>query len=151
MTVTSWLTSVGPKVRYRMGDQVAVIDDPCPCGLNTPRMLPVAGRLDDMLRISGQNVWPSAVEALVRKWAPTVGEYAAVAERNDARERFRIMLEIPESQDDRNEVAARLQSEFKAAVGVNPIVEVVPIGHTVDLTGAGRELKVRRVFDRRNG
>jgi phenylacetate-CoA ligase len=149
MTVTSWLSSIGPKVRYRMGDQVAIVTDPCPCGLDTPRMLPVAGRVDDMLRIAGQNVWPSAVEALVRQWAPGVGEYVAVAERDDKRDTLHIQLEIPESDPDGDRVVETLQREFKAAVGVGARVERVAPGATASLTGAGKELKVRRVFDHR--
>src|SRR5690606_12641032 len=50
LTFTSWVSLAGPKVRYRMGDRAALATDPCPCGLNTPRLLPLAGRVDDMLR-----------------------------------------------------------------------------------------------------
>lgn len=149
MTVTSWLSSIGPKVRYRMGDRVAIVTDPCPCGLDTPRMLPVAGRVDDMLRIAGQNVWPSAVEALVRQWAPGVEEYVAFAEQDDTRDWLRIQLEIAESDTDADRTVEALQREFKAATGVNARVERVAPGETGALTGAGRELKARRVLDLR--
>lgn len=44
-------------------------------------MLPVAGRVDDMLRINAQNIWRVNIEELVRRVAPQVGEYVAVIER----------------------------------------------------------------------
>jgi phenylacetate-CoA ligase len=148
MTVTSWVSRIGPKVRYRMGDRVAIVDDPCPCGLDTPRMLPVAGRVDDMLRIHGQNLWPSTIDELIRRFAPGVQEYAAIAETDGPAEILRIQLEVADSTrcDD---LLRRLRDEFKASVGVMPVVEAVNPGTTVTLTGAGKELKVRRVFDRR--
>ena len=71
MTVTSWINGLAPKFRYRMGDRVALTNEPC--GLQTPRMLAVAGRVDDMLRINAQNVWPVNIEDLVRRVVPQVG------------------------------------------------------------------------------
>lgn len=103
-----------------------------------------------MLRIAGQNVWPSAVEALVREWAPRVEEYVAFAEQDDTRDWLRIQLEIEESDTDADRTVEALQREFKAATGVNARVERVAPGETAALTGAGRELKARRVLDLRN-
>jgi phenylacetate-CoA ligase len=150
MTVTSWISSVGPKVRYRMGDRVAIVTDPCPCGLDTPRMLPVVGRMDDMIRISGQNVWPSAVEDVLRRSAPAVEEYVVLARRTDTRDILLIQLEIADPDRGTDGLIADVAREFKAALGVTPRVECVGLGATSRLTGAGHELKVRRVFDQRS-
>jgi phenylacetate-coenzyme A ligase PaaK-like adenylate-forming protein len=85
----------------------------------------------------------------VRRWAPTVREYVAVAERSDSRDALRLQVELPEDYPDEAMLLETLQREFKAAVGVSARLERVPLGHTASLTGAGRELKVRRVFDHR--
>jgi phenylacetate-CoA ligase len=148
MTVTSWINGLSPKFRYRMGDRVALTHAPCPCGLDTPRMLPVAGRVDDMLRINAQNVWPVNIEELVRRVVPQVGEYVAIAERVGGRDRLRLMVES----DDRewsDAMADQLAAEFKAMLAVSVVVEHAPSGATAPLTGAGQLLKVHRIVDQR--
>ena len=149
MTVTSWVSHIGPKVRYRMGDRVAIDTSPCPCGLDTPRMLPVAGRVDDMLRIHNQNIWPSMVEEVISHYAPEAREYVVIAKRNTRGEMLEIQLELddPSSADP---ILSRLRDRFKASVGVSPVLVPVEIGATAGMTGAGKELKVRRVFDHRD-
>lgn len=148
MTVTSWINGAAPKFRYRMGDRVALIDEPCPCGLPAPRMLPVAGRVDDMLRINAQNIWPVNIEDVLRRAAPEVGEYVAIAERIGPRDRLRLLVECaspawgPESEK-------RLASEFKATLAVSVDVETVPAGATAPHTGAGSLVKMKRIVDRR--
>jgi len=59
-----------PVIRYRTGDLVQPSDRPCPCG--RPFMLlegGVLGRADDMTIVRGVNVFPSAVENVLREFA----------------------------------------------------------------------------------
>jgi phenylacetate-CoA ligase len=149
MTVTSWINGAAPKFRYRMGDRIALTDEPCPCGLPSPRMLPVAGRVDDMLRINAQNIWPVNIEDVLRRVAPEVGEYVAIAERVGARDRLRLLVECaaptwgPEAEK-------RLAVEFKATLAVSVEVETVPAGATAPHTGAGSLIKMKRIVDLRD-
>lgn len=56
-----------PVVRYRTGDLVLVDREPCPCGRTFARAQGgVLGRADDMLIVRGVNVYPSAIDDLVR-------------------------------------------------------------------------------------
>src|SRR5205814_6907223 len=68
------LTNLGrlgaPAIRYRTGDRVRVAAAPCACGRTFLRLEGgILGRLDDMLIVRGVNVFPSAVEDLVRRFA----------------------------------------------------------------------------------
>ena len=52
-----------PLVRYRTGDRVELVEGRCKCGRTGPRLIGgVLGRLDDMLIIRGNNVYPMAIE-----------------------------------------------------------------------------------------
>src|SRR5439155_1567484 len=68
------LTNLGrlgsPVIRYRTGDRVRLADAPCACGRTFRRLEGgILGRLDDMLILRGVNVFPSAVEDIVRRFA----------------------------------------------------------------------------------
>ncbi len=63
------LSRIGfPIIRYRTGDLVRLNQAPCACGRTFARFEGgVLGRADDMVVIRGVNVFPSAVENLVRR------------------------------------------------------------------------------------
>ena len=54
-----------PLLRFRSRDVAAVVGPECPCG-RTGFRFRVVGRSDDMFRVRGVNVFPSAVEELLR-------------------------------------------------------------------------------------
>jgi phenylacetate-CoA ligase len=147
LTFTSWVSMAGPKFRYRMGDRAALWTDPCPCGLKTPRLSPLAGRVDDMLRINGQSIWPSAIEAILRRAAPEVGDWVAVASRNGPRDVLTLQVEAADGTG--QDMATRLAAEFKGGTGVKPDILVLPPGATSERSGAGTVLKAKRIFDER--
>ena len=60
-----------PLVRFRTRDHVEVTKTDCPCGRTGPA-LKCIGRTDDMLIISGVNVYPSAVRDVVSTLAPSL-------------------------------------------------------------------------------
>ena len=67
-------------IRYRTGDLVSVDPRPCPCGSAYLRLDGgILGRCDDMIHLRGNNVYPSALEALLRRF-PEVAEYRVEVE-----------------------------------------------------------------------
>ncbi len=68
------LTNLGrwcsPAIRYRTGDRVNAVRGQCACGRTSVKLLGgIVGRVDDMVTVRGVNVFPSAVEAIVRGFA----------------------------------------------------------------------------------
>ncbi|MDQ7849538.1 MAG: AMP-binding protein, partial [Armatimonadota bacterium] len=81
------LTNLGragsPVIRYRTGDRVRLVTAPCPCGRTFARLDGgVLGRVDDMVVIRGVNVFPSAIEEIVRRH-PAVDEFRIEVYRQD--------------------------------------------------------------------
>ena len=73
------LTNLGrvgsPLIRYRTGDVVRVATTPDPTGRAWRRLDGgILGRADDMIHVRGNNLYPSAIEAIVRRFAE-VAEY----------------------------------------------------------------------------
>jgi phenylacetate-CoA ligase len=136
------LTNLGrlgsPLVRYRTGDRVRLASAPCPCGRTFAR-LPggILGRLDDMLIVRGVNVFPSAIEAIVRRFP--VEEFQIEVFRTGELDEMRVLLEV----DGGGEAARRVEAALRGGLGIR--VEVVAVG-----SGSlpRFELKARRVVRR---
>jgi phenylacetate-CoA ligase len=70
-----------PVIRYRIRDVARVHTSECPCGRTSFRFR-VIGRTDDMLKVKGVNVFPSAVKEVISSFAPrTTGEMRIVLKK----------------------------------------------------------------------
>jgi phenylacetate-CoA ligase len=82
-----------PLIRYRTGDLVRIDPEPCPCGRPWPRLVGgVLGRTDDMIHLRGNNLYPAALEAVIRRF-PEVVEYRVTIDRSGSLAEVRIELE----------------------------------------------------------
>lgn len=73
-----------PLIRYRTGDLVRVAREPCPCGLAFLKLEGgILGRTDDMIHVRGNNLYPTALEAIIRRFADVV-EYRVTVDRTGA-------------------------------------------------------------------
>ncbi len=97
------LTNLGrlgsPLIRYRTGDLVCVDPEPCPCGRRTKRLKGgILGRADDMIHLRGNNVHPSALEAILRRFAE-VAEFRLELDQRPALAKLCIEIEVCENCD----------------------------------------------------
>ena len=131
-----------PVLRYRTGDHVKLQPGPCPCGRTFRRFEGgLLGRVDDMLTVRGVNVFPSAIENLVRRHA-AVDEFAVEVYQERSMDEMELQVEVTgEAPETVCEAVAR---EVWVALGFRPRVRHVPAG-----TLPRFELKARRLRDRR--
>lgn len=143
LVITSWARSSSPRIRFRTGDRAAVSSEPCPCGRTAPRLLPLHGRVDDAVRFHGQTIWPVSMESALQAVFGRSTEY--YLERREGGEVLALVVEAANpAAVDRDHVALNLQQKLN----VRFEVEVAELGATASRTGAGKEMKVRRLFDR---
>ena len=77
LVVTNLGRAASPLIRYRTGDVVVRRSGPCACGRTFARLEGgILSRVDDMVSVRGVNVYPSAVESVVRRFHE-VAEYRA--------------------------------------------------------------------------
>ncbi len=82
-----------PLLRYRTGDLVRVDPAPCRCGRVFRRLEGgILGRCDDMIHLRGNNVYPSALEGVIRRF-PEVAEYRIAVDQTEAMTNLRIEVE----------------------------------------------------------
>jgi len=93
--VLSNLGRVGsPVLRYRTGDRVRIADTECGCGRTFVRLDGgILGRVDDMLTVRGVNIFPSALEGIVRRF-PAVDEFLIEVYRLGEMDEVRLLLEV---------------------------------------------------------
>jgi phenylacetate-CoA ligase len=93
LVVTNLGRTGSPLIRYRTGDLVRVDPRPCPCGSPYLRLDGgILGRADDMIHLRGNNVYPGALEALLRRF-PEVAEYRVEVDRSAALTALRVEVE----------------------------------------------------------
>ena len=82
-----------PLIRYRTGDQVRLTRDRCACGRWYARLEGgILGRIDDMFIVRGNNVFPPAVEAVLRRF-PDVDEFRATVREDGALTQVTLEIE----------------------------------------------------------
>jgi phenylacetate-CoA ligase len=136
------LTNLGrtgsPAIRYGTGDRVRLADGPCACGRTFVRLAGgILGRLDDMLIVRGVNVFPSSIEAVVRRF-PSVDEFQIEVWRDGHLDEVCVNLELAEAAE-----AVRVQEALRATLGIR--VEVAAVAPR---SLPRWELKARRVVRR---
>ncbi len=83
-----------PIIRYRTGDQVRLNRAACDCGRTFAQMEGgIIGRIDQMLIVRGINIFPSAIEAIVRDYPP-VQEFAVILDRVEEMDELEIQVEV---------------------------------------------------------
>jgi Coenzyme F390 synthetase len=82
-----------PAIRYRTGDLVEMMTEACACGRSFARIRGgVLGRADDMMIVRGVNLYPSAVDNLIRSLTEII-EYEVIIHRVDGMDDLLIRLE----------------------------------------------------------
>ncbi|RMG50495.1 MAG: phenylacetate--CoA ligase family protein [Acidobacteria bacterium] len=135
------LTNLGrvgsPVIRYRTGDLVELTRRPCPCGRTTAVLRGgVLGRIDHMFIIRGINVFPSALENLIRAF-PDIEEFEVSVEHRRAMAELVIRIEVNGQRP--ADVAAALEQHVHERLNLRPVVRVVDRGSLPRY-----ELKARR-------
>ncbi len=147
--VTSFGRGAIPLLRYRTGDLVCRVPAAtCTCGRGFDIYEGgILGRVDDMKIIRGTNVYPRAIEAIVREYAE-VDEFQTVITREGVRDEITLRIELKTDAGDGRwqPLADTLHRRLAAAhEGLN---------FRIERAGAGElprfELKAKRTIDKRD-
>jgi phenylacetate-CoA ligase len=102
-----------PLIRFRSRDIAEIGSLECECGRTSFRFR-VAGRSDDMFRVRGVNVFPSAVEELLREHG--VDRFAIVLERFPVEPPVKILVEGVNGRERQLAEALRARLEFTCEI-----------------------------------
>jgi len=139
-------------IRYNLRDRLAVHSRiACACGLSTRVLSALQGRMDQMIKLRGTNVYPSACQTAVRADTRTNGEYLCVVEHvgEGLGRRLEMTVRVERRSADipRDALQQSLEEALHKDLDVRVSVDVVDAGELLPFTGSGE--KIRRVLDLR--
>ncbi len=131
-----------PALRYRTRDLVEIVDQPCDCGRTFRRLRGgIIGRADDMITVRGVNVFPSAIEAIVRRH-PAIAEFVIDVHRRREMRELELRIEPVPALDAGavTELARQVEQDVHTDLGLRATVTAVAPGALPRF-----ELKARRL------
>ncbi|MGH9836273.1 MAG: phenylacetate--CoA ligase family protein [Blastocatellia bacterium] len=106
-----------PVLRYRTGDLVEMTTEPCACGRRLARVKGgVLGRADDMLSVRGVNLYPAAIDNLIRA-VPSIIEYEVEIRRVSEMDDLLLKIETDE-RFSFDEVEQAILAAFRAQLNI---------------------------------
>lgn len=138
-----------PLIRYRTGDRVIAETNACQCGRELLRLQGgILGRADEMLTIRGNNVFPSSLESILRRF-DDVAEYRVEIGIKRSMEHLQIQIE-PTQETEAAHKVDRLVSDvskaIKSRLNFEAEVVAVPSGTLPRFELKGRRF-VRRALE----
>jgi len=132
-----------PLFRFRTHDLSRWIPGDCPCGLKYPRIAPILGRTDDMVKVKGCNIFPSTIEDLLKNIDGASSEYQVLIDHNEGKDELTLSVEAQNGVD-REKLAGQIAYMFKEKIGMTPIVKCVGLQEL-----PRSEKKTARIIDKR--
>jgi phenylacetate-CoA ligase len=130
LLLTSIQRRAMPMLRYRTKDISRLRTEPCECGRTMVRMDKVYGRTDDMLIISGVNVFPSQIESLLLDFDEVEPQYVLVVRKKGYLDHLTVRVEAKREiyeagPDKEKEIEAKIASHIKGMLGLGARVQLV--------------------------
>lgn len=141
LVLTTLGRTASPLLRYRTGDQVRAIrpGKACVCGrVELALEGGILGRVDDMLVVRGVNIFPSAVEEILRGFSE-IAEYQVKIARPNALTELFIRIEPAGDRANGTDLCRRVEKALQTAFNLRIPVSEAPAG-----TLPRFEMKARR-------
>jgi phenylacetate-CoA ligase len=138
-----------PIIRYRTRDLTRFVPGQCECGRTMRRLDRMKGRTDDMLIISGVNVFPSQIEGVLMAIPEVGNNYQIVVDREQNLDRIHVRVELYSKMftgdvKELEHLKTNITNKLKSVIIVTPRVEFCEQGSLPASTG-----KAVRVIDNR--
>jgi phenylacetate-CoA ligase len=138
-----------PMIRYRTKDITRLRRETCSCGRTLIKMDKITGRSDDMLIISGVNVFPSQIEALLLDIEEVEPQYVLLVTKKGHLDQLAVKVEAKRDIYDvgiekRTEVENKVSSHIRGMLGIGVKITLV-----APKTITRSEGKALRVIDER--
>lgn len=121
-----------PLVRFRTGDVAVLHLEPCACGRVTPRLGPILGRKNQVLKYRGTTVFPNAIFTVLQELEGIRGFYLEVRDEYELSDHIRVVAGVDDPQTPPMS-GAEVAERIAARVRVKPEVVLAP-AHEVAAT-----------------
>ncbi len=132
-----------PLIRFNTNDIVRRGSNGCSCGRTSMMISEVAGRADDLCKIRGVLFTPVAVEELLRREFPEIGEYELIVECKGITDEITLKVESCEevSSDAMAALTAKLSERLKTKTNLRFNIDCVEMGELERYTLKSKRFK----------
>jgi phenylacetate-CoA ligase len=130
MVVTAFDRTAKPCIRFDSKDVIRWADYDCECG-RTFRIIDggVVGRADDITKVKGVLLAPTAIEEVVRNFTELSDEYEVVVSKKGDIDDIALKIEVKPGFESREaSILARLKDELRVKTNLGYKIEVHPYG-----------------------
>jgi len=130
LVFTSQQRGAMPMIRYRTKDITRLYRETCVCGRTFVKMEKIFGRTDDMLIISGVNVFPSQIESLLLDIEEVEPQYRLLVRKKGYLDQLVVQVEgkpdvYTAGDRKRFEVEAKIMAHIRGNMGISVEVNLV--------------------------
>jgi phenylacetate-CoA ligase len=158
LVVTNLGRTASPVIRYRTADIVVRRSERCRCGRTFARLEGgILARADDMVNVRGVNVFPAAIESVVRRFAE-IGEFRSTVTHQNAMRALSLEIELLPAAAERGGAGAGegagegdhaalttvLGQQLREALGLTIPIQIVPPGTLPQFDMKSRRFVVER-------
>lgn len=138
-----------PMIRYRTRDICTLRREKCACGRSLITMDKILGRSDDMMIISGVNVFPSQVETVLMEFEEVEPLYQIRLGKKGYIDHITVETEVKPvlyqaGEEKVTELAKKISSRIQQVIGINVPVRILPAESITRSEG-----KAKRIIDER--
>jgi phenylacetate-CoA ligase len=147
MIITAFDRFAQPCVRFDAKDVIEWTDYACPCG-RTYRMIKggVVGRADDITKVKGVLLAPSAIEEVVRGVHGLGNEYEVIVEKSGDTDKIALKVELtPGAESKKAEIERELTDQLRLKTNLRYDLQFHPMGSLPRY-----EVKAKRFKDMRS-
>lgn len=148
VTITTLGVEAMPLIRYKTGDIAQLHDAKCACGRTSPRLGPIQGRKQHMLKLKGTTLYPPAVFDILNQESK-IRDYAIEALTGPlGTDELKIYAVADPSEH--NALRQQLTAAFKSRLRVLPDIVFIEQHALEKLNGTVQNRKIQRFIDSRN-
>jgi len=138
-----------PMIRYRTRDICTLRKEKCECGRTLITMDKILGRTDDMMIISGVNVFPSQIETVLMEFPEVEPLYQIRLRKKGYIDHILVEIEVNPAvyeagQQKLDELSKKISHRIQQVIGINVPVNILPAESIERSIG-----KAKRVIDER--
>jgi phenylacetate-CoA ligase len=134
-----------PLLRFKTGDISFVIDGPCACGRQSPRLGPILGRKKQMIKFRGTTLYPNSLYTVLDSF-PGISEYYVTATSDyDLSDVIKVTVAV----NDAFCTADKIMDKLQAHVRVRPEVIIASEESVRKQVYTGNARKLIRFVDER--
>ena len=134
-----------PLLRFRTGDISFLVDSPCACGRNSPRLGPILGRKKQMIKLRGTTLYPNSIYAVLDTVPEISDYYVVVSSDYDLSDQVKVYVAVKNDSCTQAWIMDKLQSRLR----VRPEVIVESEQNIRQQVYAGNSRKPIRFLDMR--